>query len=153
MLDPINDAIYRVIHDYPGGIAALARRINLPVWALSRMATPGPDHLPLDVHTAVAIQLATGDEIPADLRILQAMAAVLGQACIPVMNFRQTTLELLADYAAWQAQLSPCAEIVVDACDQQRISRAEFNQLKIDIHLDAARGLAVLARLEGFIYD
>lgn len=148
MFDPIDDAIYRVVHDYPHGAAHLASRVNLPVLALHNKAVPGRDFHPLTVKEALAIQTAAGDT-----RILQAEAHTLGQFCTPLQDFSDLPdIELLSGYAAWQSSYGALLLMVTHALADGHIARSDLDDLRRVLQQDAARAHALLARLEALVH-
>jgi hypothetical protein len=147
MFDPIDDAIYRVVHDFPPGAAQLATRVNISVLDLHNKAVPGREFKPLTVKEALAIQTAAGD-----VRILQAEAQTLGQFCLPVQDFSDLPdVELLSGYADWHASYGALLLSVTHALADGHVSRDEVNDLRQVLQQDAARGHALLARLEALI--
>lgn len=69
----VPDAIYHTVHNYPGGVAALAARMGLVVGTLTHKANPNEDKHFMRPGELVAMQHFSGDA-----SVLMAMAAALG---------------------------------------------------------------------------
>lgn len=69
----VPDAIYHTVHGYPGGVAALAARMGLPVGTLTHKANPNNATHHMRPDELVAMQHFSGDAA-----VLMAMAAALG---------------------------------------------------------------------------
>lgn len=74
----ILDAIYNTVHKYPGGVAALAGRMEMSANTLTHKANPNTvTHQP-NPRELVALQTFSGN-----YAILHAMAEALGHTCTP----------------------------------------------------------------------
>ena len=71
------DAAFNVVHDYPGGAAALSDRLGKGRWALSH-EVKGDGTAKFGLADAVKVSLLTGDT-----RIAQAFAQAVGGAFVP----------------------------------------------------------------------
>lgn len=69
----VQDAIYHTVHGYPGGVAALAARMGLPVGTLTHKANTHNTTHHMRPDELVALQHMSGDAA-----VLMAMAAALG---------------------------------------------------------------------------
>lgn len=76
--DPL-EAARRVAQDYPGGIAALARKLGRNPQVLAHQLNPEQEHHNLGLATAVAMTDAAEDE-----RILDSWAALRGKVLVSV---------------------------------------------------------------------
>ncbi len=74
------DAIYHTVHGYPGGVAALAVRMGVSANTLTHKANPNNATHHMRPDELVAIQDFSGD-----YSVLHAMAAALGQVCVPAV--------------------------------------------------------------------
>lgn len=74
----VADAAYHTVHNYPGGVAALAVRMGMSANTLTHKANPNNDTHHLRVDELVAMQALSGN-----FAVLHAMAAALGHACTP----------------------------------------------------------------------
>ncbi|MFZ5658787.1 MAG: phage regulatory CII family protein [Pseudomonadota bacterium] len=143
----LDDAIYRVVHDYPGGVAKLAALSGLNAGTLYNKANPGMESHNLSVKEAVALQNSAND-----CRILYAEAAALNHCCIPIADFTGISdVELLTSYASWHAEIGETAQAVRDALSDGRITRRELDRVKYEIHQDIQRAFEFASRLEALL--
>ena len=76
----IEDAIYHTVHNYPGGVTALAARMGVSPNTLTHKANPNNATHHLHPAELVAMQQLSGNAA-----VLHAMAAALGYTCIPAV--------------------------------------------------------------------
>lgn len=146
-MDDLDQAIYRVVHEHPGGAPKLAPLVGMNAGTLSNKADPAMDTHQLTVRQAVAIQHATHR-----LEVLKAEAALLECVVVPLGDYRRLTdLELLEAYAEWHREIGETAAAVRDAVARRRISRDAVRRIRREVYEDAAHGFAFLARLEALI--
>ena len=69
----VDDAIYHTVHNYPGGVAALAVRMGLPVGTLTHKANPNNTTHYMRPSELLAMMLFTGNA-----SVLHALAGSLG---------------------------------------------------------------------------
>lgn len=72
----VDDAIYHTVHNYPGGVVALAARMGVPASTLTHKANPNNATHRMSPAELVAIQLFSDNA-----SVLHAMAAALGYTC------------------------------------------------------------------------
>ena len=72
----MDDAIYHTVHNYPGGVVALAARMGVPASTLTHKANPNNATHRMSPAELVAMQLFSGN-----VSVLQAMASALGYTC------------------------------------------------------------------------
>lgn len=148
-MDDLDLAIYRVVHDHPGGAAKLAPLVGMNAGTLNNKADPAMESHQLTVRQAVAIQHATSTR-----RVLEAEAQLLGCAVVPLGDYHQLSdMELLEAYAEWHAEVGETAEAIRDAVAERMITRERVRRVRREIHEDAARALAFVARLEALCDD
>jgi hypothetical protein len=146
-MDDLDHAVYRVVHDYPGGARKLAPLVGMNAGTLSNKADPAMPGHQLTVRQAVAIQHATKD-----LSILRAEAQLLGCAVVPLSKFEGVSdLELLEAYAQWNAEIGETAAAIRDCVANRRITREAVRRVRREVYEDAAHGLAFLERLEALV--
>lgn len=76
----VEDAAYHTVHNYPGGVAALAARMGIPPGTLTHKVNPNNATHHLRPAELLAMQYLSGD-----VSILHAMAAHLGYTCSKAM--------------------------------------------------------------------
>lgn len=76
----VDDAAYKTVHGYPGGVAAVAARLGTSAGTLNHKVNPNNTTHYLNPRELLAIQHITGDA-----SITQAMAYSLGLSCVPAM--------------------------------------------------------------------
>lgn len=72
----IDDAVYRTVHDAPGGVQALAARMGVPYGTLTHKANPNNSTHHMHPRELVDAQLLGGQH-----HVLHAMAHALGYTC------------------------------------------------------------------------
>lgn len=78
-MDHLEYAIYRMAHDFEGGVTALAQRINVRPGTLIAKVDPANDAATTNVRELVAMLLTTGNHAP-----LAEIARMCGYALTPV---------------------------------------------------------------------
>lgn len=145
MMDAIEDAQYRVVHDFPGGAVRLAPLVNMHPGTLSNKVHPGSPNHHLTVREAVAIQAATHD-----CRLLYAEAQVLGHACVALGDFSGISdVELLDAYAAYHQELGQTAAAIREALAHRVVTREQIREIEREIHEDVRHAFEFLSRLKG----
>jgi len=140
----LDEAKYRVVHDFPGGAPALAPLVNMNSNTLSNKVNDRQDSHHLTVDEAVAIQNATQD-----FRILYAEAMLLQHVCLPIDDYAGISdIELLNAYASYHAECGETAVAIMDALEDGEIKRHEVERVRREMFEDFQRGLAFLARME-----
>ena len=74
----VEDAIYHTVHNYPGGVTALAARMGVSPNTLTHKANPNNATHHLHPRELVTLQHMSGNAA-----VLHAMAAALGYTCTP----------------------------------------------------------------------
>lgn len=147
MFDSIDEAIYKVVHDHPGGAAKLAALVNMNAGTLSNKANPGMEFHQLTVKEAVAIQ-----NVRKDYRILQAQATELSFAVVPLGNFEGVSdVEVLTAYANYHSCIGTTSAAVSEVLEDRRITRQEYERVKEEFFHAASTGLEFLNRMEALI--
>lgn len=141
-------AQYRTVHEYRrnshSGAKALAPIIGKSPATISNEVNPAMESHKLGLADSVVLQNATRD-----FRILEAYAADLGFLVIPVPDFPPVTdIELLNQYAEWQAALGRTHEAIRRCLQDRRVDSAELAEIKRSAreHMTAFQGF--LQRLE-----
>lgn len=144
MFDSLAEAIYRTVHDHPGGAVRLAPKVGMNAGTLSNKANPAMEEHKLGLLESVPIQRITDD-----FRILAAYAWALDHAVVPVGDFaRCSDLELLDLYTRYHAEIGQTANSVREALAQPRVRAADVAKVRRELIEDMQAGMAFLARLE-----
>lgn len=75
----IEDAIYHTVHNYPGGVTALAARMGVSPNTLTHKANPNNSTHHMHPRELVSMQYMSGD-----VSVLQSMAHSLRYTCTPI---------------------------------------------------------------------
>jgi len=147
MFDPIEQAIYDLVHQHKGGAAKLAPLVNMNPGTLTNKANPAMEYHHLTVKEAVALQNTTQD-----FRILAAMAATLNHAIVPLGEFDGVSdLEILTSYANYHSEIGQTSVVIAEVLNDQRVTRAEFYRVQREFFKAASTGLEFLKRMEALV--
>jgi len=151
----LDEAMWAVVHEFPrrarrkAGAVGLAPLVGMRPGTLSNKVNPDLDSHHLTVHEAVAIQNAAQD-----CRILQAEAAILHHAVIPLGDFSCVSdVALLDAYAALHARIGEHAQAIRDTLQDGRVERTEVERVRREFFEVVQAGFAFIMRLEGLIDD
>ncbi len=148
-MDAIDDAGYRLVHDFPGGAPALAPLVNMNMGTLLNKANPHMRDHQLTVRQAIAIQKATEQFL-----MLYAEARLLRHVCIPLGKFPGASdVELLDLYARYHQELGETAAEIRKALAACKITRRMYNEIEREAFEDAAAMFELLARLKSLVVD
>lgn len=87
----VHEAFYRVVHDFPDGVPALAAKMGLPPGTLYNKADPGNEgHHKPSLADGVVATLLTGDK-----RIAQAFSRTVGGIHLDLPDFSDLTSDAL----------------------------------------------------------
>lgn len=144
MFDIIEDAAYRVVHDFPGGAVKLAPLAGMNAGTLSNKVNPAMESHKLSVIEAVAIQ-----HNARDYRVIQAEAQALGGVFLHLGPIPQVSdAEILTAYAAWHTDIGSTAKAIHAALEDGRITRDEINLIRKKFQAQIVTGFQLLDRLE-----
>jgi len=141
----MDDATYKTVHGYPGGVAAVAARMGMPAGTLNHKVNPNNTTHYLHPRELLAIQHITGD-----VSILHAMAYSLGLTCTPAMPdqtggdpveafMRLEVAKADLSRAAADAMLEPGAQITRNQMRRAEAMAADLQAAMGDL-LAAMRG-------------
>lgn len=147
MMTPLEKAQYDLVHEFPGGAAALATLAGMSGGTLSNKVNPGMESHRLALTEAVTLQA-----IADDYRILYAEAAALKHVCLPLADWSGISdIEVLNAYTKLNKELGEHAKAIHGALSDGRVTRKEFNRIDGELN-DVVRALYELrTRLEGLI--
>lgn len=144
MFTPLEEAQYRVVHDFKGGAVRLASLAGMSAGTLSNKVNPGMETHKLSVGEAVVIQ-----NLARDYRILHAEASSLNHVCIPLVDYAGISdTELLNAYARVHQEMGEMAGAINRAFNDKHITRTELDAISKEMD-DSVRAMFDLrARLE-----
>lgn len=143
----LDQARYRVVHEFRGGAAKLARLAGMNYGTLCNKVNPLVETHHLTVDEAVSLQY-----IARDYRIHEAEGRMLGRASIPIGEFPDCSdMELLDTWANWQVELGETAAKIRLALDEGRVTREHVREVRREIFEDLTAAMAVLDRLQGLV--
>lgn len=146
LIDPVNDAAFRTVHDH-GGVQ-LAARMGLKPHLLLNKVNPAQHYNKLSLSEAVKLQQLTGDP-----RILHEMARLLGYIVIRIEHSPTlaSDVELLTLYSQWNAETGAIHRAIADALADQAISPQEQDVIERCFYEAVTAGLVYLRRMEGLV--
>jgi len=156
-MDPLLDAVYRSMHEYPparglNSIETVARTINRAVGTAYNKADPNNEGHALTLIEASALMRASGD-----YRILKALAFTLDHVAVEIGDYRGTSdLELLTLLTREIGAAGQKADAIrnalsdgdITAAEMEEIRRAMAQQIQVMFELDS-RLAALAAPLKG----
>lgn len=146
----VTDAAYHTVHDYPGGAPSLAPRLGIASSrVLDNKVNPHCDHHKLTLSETVKLMVFTGD-----MRILQAMGDQLGQLIVPLpMLDNVSDTALLETYTNLFKEVGEFSAAFHDALSDGKITRAEIDHMRKEMHDSFRAGEELLARAEALVDD
>ncbi len=144
MYDPIETAMYDMVHDFPGGAVKLAARVNMNAGTLNNKINPSMESHHLTLKEAVNLMLATND-----LRLLHAIGTELGFVCVPVGHLAGVSdIEFLSVFSRAMSEVGDMSQAVYEAFSDGKITRKEVELVRKET-VEAMAALAELpSRLE-----
>jgi len=143
-IDPLKQAFYDVARDFPGGVVALAKRLNTNAGSLQNKVNRNNEHLYPNIGEFRAITLLTQD-----FRALDQLNIDCGRASYPLPETAfPADMDLLAASAEWQTDVGKTAQALRDTIQDKRITRDEVRLVRDELIRDFQRGLAMVAVLE-----
>ena len=141
----LDQAIYGLVHEHPGGARALAPLLRLQPGTLSNKANPSLETHHLSVHEAVAAQA-----IRHDTRVIEAEARALGGVYVrlPTALRDVSDVALLEAWEDWLSAAGDTGQAIRAALADGRVSGLELRRIRTTMHAGIARELELLARLE-----
>jgi hypothetical protein len=145
----IDQAMYDLVHDYPGGAVALAPLVRMNAGTLSNKVNPMMDSHHLTVAEAVQIQL-----IRQAFPLFHAEARAFNQIAIPMPSVQPCSdMDILDAWAHWHQDTAETAMMIKQILDGVEISKRDLAELKREIFEDAQRELELLQILEAMCDD
>ena len=149
MLSELDMAVYRTVHDFPGGAKALATYLSVRPGTLSNKADPACDTHHLNLSEALAIML-----VSKDFRILHALGMSTNHGLVQLIDMSGTSdMELLDAYSKMNKQQGDMAGAINAAFADRRLTLAEFQGIRHEGYQVINALLELLRRLEAVIDD
>lgn len=146
-MDAIDEAGYRLVHDYPGGAPKLAPKVGMNVGTLLNKANPSQEKHQFTVREALAIQSLRGTT-----EMIDAEAQVLGGVFVRLGDFSgNSDLELLDLYAEYHAEIGETAQALRQALQEKTLTPALYREVEREAFEDAQAMFALLARLRALV--
>jgi len=143
-IDPLKQAFYDVVHDFPGKVPALAKRLNTNAGSLQNKVNRNNEHLYPNVSEFRATTLITQD-----FRALDQLNIDCGRISVPLPeNEFPADLDLVQATADWQREVGETAG-ALHAAVKGEITRTRVRKLRQELIEDYQRGLALVMVLEG----
>lgn len=150
----VQDAFYRVVHDYAGGeakgggVPALARKMGKSPGVLYNKANYNESsHHKATLDDAVLASIISGDH-----RILHAFASTLGEVCFPLPSLSNASdaalLELINKIGAEGGDLY---RAINDGLSDRQYTRRDHARVKTESYEFIAAICEAVSRLEGLI--
>lgn len=131
----VDDAAYHTVHDYPGGVSALAVRMAMPVGTLTHKANTNNDQHFFRPHELVKLQ-----HFARNAAVLHAMAAQLGYTCSLALP-DQAGGDPVDSFMHLQCAIADFVKALADPQDRMRHQPGTFatgNECKrAEMHLQA----------------
>lgn len=143
----ILDTIYRVAHNYPGGVNALAARMGQSKWVLQNKINPNCDtHFVRAEEAAQIADLADSDEIA------KAYAARRGLICVHGPQYDGLSDQALLDlFLEMEKQKGEWAYECKQALEDGRIDAREFERIQKEYQEFVTASAEVMSRLESIV--
>ncbi|RZI82607.1 MAG: hypothetical protein EOP38_15450 [Rubrivivax sp.] len=121
-LQDVDDAAYRIAHEFPGRVPALAQRMGVPPSTLNKKVSPNCESHRLSVADAVHLQLVAGR-----FDILYAMASQLDHVCLHMPD--ETASEVGMRLARVGAEVGDVFRVAQKAMEDGSITPNERREL------------------------
>lgn len=142
----VQDAFYRVVHDYPKGVETLANKMGVPTGTLYNKANANESsHHKPTLADAVVATVISGDK-----RILHAFAATVGEVCYPLPDLSiLTTTALIAHITKIGLEGGDFYRAIhVALATDDRIDTKDYVEIEREAHEWIAAILEGLARMK-----
>lgn len=145
----IDDAIYRVAHGYPGGIPALAARMNTNPGVLQNKVNPNCLTHKTSAEEAAVIQDVTNSD-----DIARAFAARRNMVCVHLAQFDGISDQALLDlFLALEKEKGDWAATIQKALGDGTIYTDEYAKIEKEFNEYCAAGAEVMSRLQSLVRE
>ena len=125
----VRDALYRLVHDYPGGASTLAVRMDLAASTLRCMAS-----LTIDSHDWSLKRFEQAMAFTGDLRPLHALCAEFGGVFVPVSSAAHGDDALMQTLATAGKEFGDVCATLSTALADQRITHRELAEFEQQVY-------------------
>lgn len=144
------DLLYRISHDYPGGIPALAARMGKSPNVLNKKVDPRTD----SHHTTLDDLITILDFADAEKLFTHALCANQGGVFVETGHLDVVgDMALLETFTNLMAKFGDFSKDFNNALSDQRITHAEIKEIKQDAYNMHAACALLTARLESLVDD
>lgn len=144
----VEEAAYRVGHDFPGKVPALARLLAKNPGTLGNQLNPNTEAHALTLVTAVAMTLVSGDP-----RILEAFAGTCGYGVFRLPEGLASDEALLDMVLNSQVEAGEFGRLMREALKDGDVSRRELKEMDVQCRRVVAAFHALLRRVESMVGD
>jgi hypothetical protein len=124
------DLVYRVAHDQPGGVPALAVRMGMSANVLNKKVAPTQEFHKLTLSEAAQIVELTGDD-----RIPQAFADMVGCVLVKAANYEGVSdMSLLETYTKLMSCMGSLGHDFHEALRDGKITRDEVQAIHDSVY-------------------
>jgi len=139
MYDSIETTMYDMVHDFPGGAAALAAKSNMNAGTLQHKANPSMETHHMTLKEAVTLMFVTND-----FRLLHAVSNALGHHCVSAEPCSGVAdIEFLNHFALAMKEVGDMAKAINEAFEDQKITPEEVKA----VHRETLEAIAALSKL------
>lgn len=124
----INDALYHAVHDYKGGVNALAARMGVAASTLYSMANPNDPSHPWPMQRALQVMSFTADQ-----RVIQALCEQAGGVFVPVSPAAPMA-DLAQRMVSLSAEFGDVARAVGDAVTDGKLTPRERDRAHAQLY-------------------
>lgn len=143
MCDQLDRAVYAVAHEFPGGIPALAARINARPGTLQNKVDPAMPAHRLNIFETRAITLVSGDN-----RIIEALAMDCGLGVYRLGDWRNCAdMELLLKITELGSRRGDLDRSIHDALADGVIEPHERDEIEAMVRAEITANLELLSRI------
>ena len=120
----LKDALYHAVHDYPGGVAALAARMGLAASTLYSMANPNDATHDWPRERLEQAMVFTGDQ-----QIVQSICTLAGGVFVPVAVTHEPVADVSGQMLSLAAEFGGVARAVQDSVRDGRLTARERDRV------------------------
>jgi len=143
------DLVYRVAHEQPGGIPALAVRMGVSANVLNKKVAPTQEFHKLTLGEAAQIVELTGDD-----RIPQAFADMVGCVLVKAANYEGVSdMSLLETYTKLTSCMGGLGQTFHETLRDGKITRAEVQSIHDCVYQLQAAAAELHVRVGSLIDD